>query len=221
MAFRDDNEALQAKVKRLQEELGEAKGTIAHLRGAADFAQPELLPSRPRGFSRRVRAIEGLVGEDTFGAMEQLLQSGDAPMETRYVEGTLYATSASLKVTVLPGEGAELLLVFDEAPLASYLPGILFFAFMSLGALGGVQEGEPLGALAVFLVGVFVGGALAYSSKRKNAMEQERREKLFAGLLTFMENQVLRARVSEEEDEATAPEELPAAAEEAPLTAER
>ncbi|MFK7999119.1 MAG: hypothetical protein AB8H86_05960 [Polyangiales bacterium] len=66
MAFRDDNEALQAKVQSLQEELDGAKGTIAHLQGVADFARPELLASRPRGFKSRRQVIEGNIDAEVY-----------------------------------------------------------------------------------------------------------------------------------------------------------
>lgn len=199
MAFRDDNEALQAKVQSLQEELDEAKGTIAHLRGDESFPAPELLPKRRHGFARRVRVIEGHVEDDAFEAAERLLQSGlKAPMETQFAEGIFSATSPFFEVTIMPGESDQLFVVFDEAPATSYLPPALFFAFMSLGAVGGVQSGEVLGGLAAFLFGAVVAATWAYSYTQKIAKEQMRRDALFGDVVRFLERRTSSVRVSAE-----------------------
>jgi hypothetical protein len=197
VAFRDDNEALRAKVKGLQDQLDEAKATVAHLRGETPFSKSELLPPQTPGFARRVRTIEGPI--DDYEGVVELLQRGlKVPMETRVVGEKLHAKSSSLEVTVLPGQGSELLLVFDESSSVSYLPAILFFAFGSLGAVGGVQAGDLLGALGTFLIGVFVSGWLAYSSKRNDTKEQARRDKLFVRVVRFLERHASRVRVSQE-----------------------
>lgn len=118
MAYRDDNEALQAKVEGLEEELASAKETLDELQGVADFPRTELLPKRSRGFKPRARMFNGPVDPQVYERIAQVLQRAKEAMDTSFVDGTFMAKSKGLEIAVMPGD--EVLMVFDERASTNY-----------------------------------------------------------------------------------------------------
>ena len=205
MAYRDDNEALQAKVEGLQEELSAAKATIDELQGVADFARPELLPKRSHGFKSRACTINGPVDGEVFERIATVLQRASDAMETSLVNGTFAAKSTGLEITVLPGEDDELLMVFDERSPTNHGRGIVAFVFFSFAAIGAAEDGLPVWAFFMLLCGVLTTSLALYSAKEKSKEVQAERNELFATIGGLLQRSATKVRVAEQDVPAEVP----------------
>lgn len=206
MPYRDDNEALQARVEGLQEELAAAKATIDDLQGVADFPRPELLPKRSRGFKPRGRMFNGPVDPQVYERIAEVLQRAEVAMDTSLIDTTFMATSKGLEITVMPGEGDELLMVFDERASTNYGRAIVASVFFAFAAVGAAEDGVPVWALFMLACGVLLTSAAVYSAKQESQRVHAERNELFATLGGMLQRSALNVRVAEQAS--APPEEL-------------
>lgn len=211
MAYRDDNEALQAKVEGLQEELSAAKATIDELQGVADFARPELLPKRSHGFKSRACTINGPVDGEVFERIATVLQRASDAMETSLLNGTFAAKSKGLEITVLPGEDDELLMVFDERSPTNHRKAFALFVFFSLAAIGATQEDGLDMGLFVLALGGLLASMGVYLAKQGDRRVQAERNELFATIGGLLQRSAMKVRVAEQDAHVEVPvaEEIP------------
>lgn len=118
VAFRDDTEALRARIESLESELGEAKKTIARMKGAGelvDLAKFEALPKRPFGWKRRVRRFQGTLLEDAYEHLARVVPTLTqlTPSSAR-AGGVFTMSSQAERIMVMATEENEVVFVFDE-----------------------------------------------------------------------------------------------------------
>lgn len=116
MAFRDDAEALRARIESLESELSEAKKTIARMKGADESVSVEIVPKRFAGWKRRVRRFRGALSEEDYEHLARLIPELTM-YPTKGVERTThtFAVASQREIVVVAREGDELVVVFDEA----------------------------------------------------------------------------------------------------------
>lgn len=199
MAYRDDNEALQAKVEGLEEELAAANATLDELQGVADLARPELLPKRSHGFKPRARMLKGPVDPEVYDRIAQVLQRAYPAMHTSLDGRTLSAKSGGLEVTLLPVDDDDLLMVFDERSPTNYTPSIGLFVFSALAALGAVDDRGGVFGLLVLLTGMLIAGGALYFARRSGKSEQALRDDLFASVGGLVQRSAAKVRVADED----------------------
>lgn len=116
--------------------------------------------------------FDGPVDPQVYERVAQMLQRAE--------EATFMAKSKGLEITVMPGEGDEVLMVFDERASTNYWRAIAAFVFFSFAAVGAAEDGVPIWALFMLVCGVLLTSAAVYSAKQKSKDVQTERNELFA-----------------------------------------
>lgn len=116
VAFRDDTEALRARIESLESELGEAKKTIARMKGADESVSVDIVPKRFSGWKRRVRRFRGALSEEDYEHLARLIPEMTM-YPTKGVERTTatFSVGSQREIVVVAREGDDLVVVFDEA----------------------------------------------------------------------------------------------------------
>jgi hypothetical protein len=117
VAFRDETEALRARIDSLESELGEANETIAYMKGADELTgldKFDKLPPRPFGWKRRVRRF-GIADYEHLARVVPTLTQ--LTMTSARAGRGFTMTSPTERIVVMAGEDDEMILVFDEYDL--------------------------------------------------------------------------------------------------------
>lgn len=198
VTFRDDNDALHARVEALEGELGAMRSKIARLEGGDDDVDAEWLPVLKKDWTRRTRVFRGELSPADQERMVQMMRAPGNEVSTSLVGRTLTLTSGVVSVVVTPGKGDEFVLVFDEVDHFPRRATSVFFAVIaSLIALGVGTQGELTGAAFFVAIGV-LGVAASVAGTRMGEKAAEARAELFSRLGTMIAERSTNVRVEEE-----------------------
>lgn len=188
VAFRDETEALRARIEVLESELGEARSTIARMKGADESVELDALPRRPFGWKRRVRRFRGALADEDYEHLARLIPTMAEHTVTQGRAGAVFMfTSMMERIIIAPGEEDELVLSYDEYDLrlrqvlAPLTLASLFF-LLNLGP----NYPEGLGHSA-FVAGLLILPALYAFSVREDKKRFAKGQLLFDAVGSYIE----------------------------------